>query len=368
MFAQYLNEPLNPLVEKAIQDGDIPIGYTCSYVPPALLSVPPLFPIRLRAPGVGETELADIYLSKLTCSYTRSLLEFALDFRYDFLGGWVHTASCDHLRRLHDNMTYLLSPAFAHIIDLPHRTEERGLAWYMEELGQLIEHLEKHFDVRITSQALARAITEENDFLALLSSIADLRRQDQPPLTGTEFHQLLLAAQVTPRRLFRRPIELFRETVKERRERRFFRARLMLVGGQLDDVRYIKTIESTGALVVADRFCTGSIPALAPITPGEEPLRAIAEHTLRPASCPRMMEDFEKRLSQIMSVARDYRVDGILVEFIKFCDTWGVEAAALTAALREAGFRVLSLERDYSGTGLGQLQTRVQAFLESMGK
>ena len=367
-FDQFLEDPANPLVQQAIDEGDIPIGYTCSYVPSVLLSVPPLFPVRMRAPGVGGTELADIYLSKLTCSYTRSLLEFAMDFRYDFLGGWVHTASCDHLRRLHDNLTYLMAPDFSHIIDVPHRTENEGLAWYMEELKQLIEHLASHFNITITDEALVRAIEEHNDFVSLLASIADLRKQKHPPLSGTDFHKLLIASFSSPRKLIKKIVESYRDSLKDRQEPGSFRARLMIVGGQLDDPRYIETIESTGALVVADRFCTGSIPGLDPIRLGDDALLSIAEHTLLAPSCPRMMEDFDKRVKQILDSAEAYQVDGIILEFIKFCDTWGVESASLAPALRDAGYRVLSLEREYSGTGLGQIQTRVQAFLESMGK
>jgi benzoyl-CoA reductase/2-hydroxyglutaryl-CoA dehydratase subunit BcrC/BadD/HgdB len=179
---------------------------------------------------------------------------------------------------------------------------------------------------------------------------------------------MMLAAFTSPRHLIRKPIETFRDSIRERKNIKAPRARLMLVGGQLDDPRYIETIESTGAVVVADRVCTGSIPGLDRVRPSESPLRAIAEHTLLAPSCPRMMEDFDRRLKQIVDTAAAYRVDGILLEFIKFCDTWGVESASLVAALRESGLRILSLEREYSGTGLGQLQTRVQAFLESMGK
>lgn len=368
LFDQYLEDPVNPLVQNAIDQGYVPVGYTCSYVPRVLLSIPPLFPLRMRAPGVGDTELADIYLSKLTCSYTRSLLEFAMDFHYDFLGGWVHTASCDHLRRLHDNISHLMPLDFSHILDVPHRTGKEGLAWYVDELKELIAHLASHFQLSVTDEALINAVNEENDFLALLQSISEQRKKECPPLSGTDFHRLLMAAFTTPRHLIRKPIENFRDQLEDGRKTGTHRARLMIVGGQLDDPRYIETVESTGALVVADRVCTGSIPGLDPILLEDDPLTSIAKHTLSAPSCPRMMEDFDRRLKQIVDAAEAFRVDGILLEYIKFCDTWGVESASLTEALRKAGFRVLVLEREYSGTGLGQLQTRVQAFLESMGK
>jgi len=74
LFEELLESPQNALVEQASRDGRIPIGYSCSFVPEALLMADRLFPVRLRAPGVAGTEIADNYMSALTCSYTRSLL------------------------------------------------------------------------------------------------------------------------------------------------------------------------------------------------------------------------------------------------------------------------------------------------------
>ena len=53
---------------------------------------------------------------------------------------------------------------------------------------------------------------------------------------------------------------------------------------------------------------------------------------------------------------------------LKFCDLWGVDAMPLVTALREQGIPVLKLEREYRLGAEGQLRTRVQAFIESMGK
>jgi benzoyl-CoA reductase/2-hydroxyglutaryl-CoA dehydratase subunit BcrC/BadD/HgdB len=81
-----------------------------------------------------------------------------------------------------------------------------------------------------------------------------------------------------------------------------------------------------------------------------------------------MMEDFDRRLQTIIDTASQYRVDGVVLEIIKFCDLWGVDAVPLVEALRKEGIPVLKLEREYRLSSEGQLRTRVQAFLESMGK
>jgi benzoyl-CoA reductase/2-hydroxyglutaryl-CoA dehydratase subunit BcrC/BadD/HgdB len=143
----------------------------------------------------------------------------------------------------------------------------------------------------------------------------------------------------------------------------------MLVGGHLHDPEFIKIIESQGGLVVADRFCTGTIPGFKSIELNYgNPYKALAEHTFKKTLCPRMMEDFDRRLNTIIDTMQEYKVDGVVIEIIKFCDLWGVDAMPLVTALREKGIPVLKLEREYRLGGEGQLRTRVQAFIESMGK
>jgi len=101
---------------------------------------------------------------------------------------------------------------------------------------------------------------------------------------------------------------------------------------------------------------------------GSDPVMALAEHTFRKTLCPRMMEDFDRRLNMIIDTVKEYRVDGVVLEIIKFCDHWGLEAVPLVEALRKKGIPVLRLEREYRLSSEGQLSTRVQAFLESMRK
>jgi len=119
---------------------------------------------------------------------------------------------------------------------------------------------------------------------------------------------------------------------------------------------------------VADRFCTGSIPGLMPIEMKGDPFRSLAEYTFKKTLCPRMMEDFDRRLQIIIDTVKEYHVDGVVIEIIKFCDLWGVDAMPLISALRKEGIPVLKLEREYCLSGEGQQRTRVQAFIESMGK
>lgn len=368
VFDEILDSPLNPAVERALEDGRRAVGYTCSYVPEALLSVDGLFPLRLRAPDASATPMADTYLSSVVCPYPRNLLELVFEGRLDFLGGWVFAASCDHLRRLYDNLAYLFEPKFNHIVDVPHKRSPAALTWFVDELGTLAEALAAHFDVKTDEEALRASIARLNGHLELLGEIAGLRRRPKPPISGTDFHKVMVASVTAPREVLDEPIRKLRDDLVAADGIDDFRARLMVVGSQIDKPEYLRIIESMGGLVVADRFCLGSLPGLEPIPLAGDPLRAMAKHALMKTRCPRMMEDFELRFRDVLQAAEDYNVDGVVVETMKFCDIWGVESSALVSALRKAGVPVLRLEREYALTGEGQLRTRIQAFLESMGK
>ncbi len=365
---EILSDPCNELVEKALDEGGVAIGYTCNFVPDVMLNAAGLFPLRLRAPGISGTEMADVYLSSVICPYTRSILEFALDRRYDFLGGWVFAASCDHMRRLYDNLDYLSDPGFVHILDVPHKRTDAALDWYEDELRGLAGSLSAYFGIQIDEDALGESVVERNRVMSLLRCIGEKRREVFPPLRGGEFHRLMLFALTSPLWLAEPLLRDYLESLERSEKKTGCRARLMVVGGQLDDPAFIDAIESQGALVVADRFCTGSMPGAEDILIEENPFRGTARHYLCRMRCPRMMEDFTSRVKEICDTVRRCNVDGVVLQGIKFCDTWGVEASPFVAALRAEGIPVLRLEREYRLSGEGQLRTRVQAFIESMGK
>ena len=369
VFEELLESPQNRLVEQAVQDGRIPIGYSCSFVPEALLMADKLFPVRLHATGVAGTEIADNYLSSFVCSYARGLLEFAMDGRFDFLRGSVFVPSCNHMQRLFDNLQYLKKSDFNHILDVPRKVNKDTLIWMAEELKTIADKLTANFDVDMSDASLRKAMREWNDFVSVIQSIGELRKKPHPPITGTEFHQIVMASLASPKDLILPYILDLKKEIEGREAIKNYRARLMVVGGHLHDPEFIKIIESQGGLVVADRFCTGTIPGFKTINlNGDNPYKTLAEYTFAKTLCPRMMEDFDRRLNIIMDTVKEYKVDGVVLEVIKFCDLWGVDSMPLVAALREKSIPVLKLEREYRLGSEGQLRTRVQAFIESMGK
>ena len=198
-------------------------------------------------------------------------------------------------------------------------------------------------------------------------------RGPNPRITGYEFHVITLVTYVAPKYLLIDKLEETLEEVRSREpEERAYRARIALVGSEVDDSEFIRLIEDTGAYVCADRFCFGSLPGRDPITLTDEDdaLTQICRQYVYRGQCPRTMnmEKVYGRKQYVADIAREYHADGILYEQIKFCDPWAYERTLGSVMLREDyGFPVLSVDRPYNiRSSIGQMRTRVQAFVESI--
>jgi benzoyl-CoA reductase/2-hydroxyglutaryl-CoA dehydratase subunit BcrC/BadD/HgdB len=147
------------------------------------------------------------------------------------------------------------------------------------------------------------------------------------------------------------------------------RARIMVGGSYIDDPWLIDIIESTGAVVVTDVLCTGRKYVEGMVDETTEPVEAIARrYFLRDPSCPRMVDGYPGRISFTKRLAQEAKVDGVIFERITFCDSHTVENLMESEDVEELGIPTLSLEREYQGGDRGRLKTRVQAFLEKIGR
>lgn len=354
------------------QGGKI-IGYVCSSVPEEIILAAGMLPYRIRAPESRETSEADRYTTYLNCSYCRHVIDEALRGRYDFLDGFVGTNGCDQMRRVCDVFRAVVfrdraesGGFFLDFIAAPRvPSDELSLGYYREELDRLRHNMGQSFGAEITGETLQRAIEETNTSRRLLRALYELRKADQPPVTGAEALAVTVASTCTPKEAFNSRLKALLPELEGRVAAPEHRKRLFLYGSELDDPEWVKVIEEQGGLVVADGLCFGARMFWDLVDESREPMEALAKRYYERWSCPRVM-DPDDRQARIKEIVREWRVDGILGERIVFCQLWGAERVITDMEARENGIPTLWLEREYVRGGLGQMKTRVQAFLESL--
>jgi bzd-type benzoyl-CoA reductase N subunit len=360
----------NPAIGQWKERGGKVVGYFCSMLPEEMFMAAGLLPVRMRATGSTGTDSGDAYFTNINCSFVRHCFSVALEGGFDFLDGVVVINSCDQVRRIYDNWLRKVDTPFIEIVALPRSGGPDQVKWFTEEFRRLMDRLEEHFGVEITSDALREAISVTNETRRLQRELYELRKRDRPPVTGAETLAVMVAGTAMPKAMYN---DLLRELLEEVRDRQVegrYRARLMVTGGILDDPSWIAAVEEIGGLIVTDGTCFGGRLMSCDIDEEmSDPMAALAQYYLadRP-SCPRMIDTQVKRKDFTVEMARAFDCDGIIGEKMMFCDMWQVEQFMLTMDLQAEGIPFLTLEREYVTSGTGQLKTRVQAFIESMGK
>ena len=377
-FEKLLESANNPLVQQACAEGKHALAYTCYHMPEVLLNTGDCFSVRLRAPLTGSLDISSYYMSNFICDYCKSLLERGIEGGYNFLSALLATETCSEMNRAleHFELLHLVDNEqfFVTFLDMPFKVTDNTVRHYVDQLRRkVLEPLHEVYGVDVSDDALRKAVAEHNEVCRILTEIGQFRKEENPRITGYEFHVITLATYVAPKYLI---IDKLEETLKELKTRRPdkknpYRARVVVVGSEVDDIDFIKLVEETGAYVCADRFCYGSFPGRDPIvlTDDEDALTQVCRQYMNRAQCPRYMNTAKMvgRREYVNQLAKEYEADGIIYQQIKFCDPWAYERMLGSHILHDDyGYPVLSVDRPYSIASSGQMRTRVQAFVESM--
>jgi benzoyl-CoA reductase subunit C len=354
----------NPWINGWKSEGKKVLGYFCSYIPEEIIYSADILPIRMRARTCTDTPMGDAYLTSTTCSFTRCCLELANRKQYKFLDGIVSCNCCDQVRRLYDNIRYKTPFPFHYIMGVPGYVSNTTIDWFKHELIKFKKNLENNFNVNISDENLTSTIKIYNKSRSLLKELYMLRKRDNPPITGTEVLNIISAGLTIPRAQFN---ELLIQQLKEANGKEgnsTYNSRILLVGSMLDEPEYTKIIEELGGLIVADSLCLGSRYFWDLVDEEENPLNALAKRYLSKVSCPRMTDGEAKRSEFMMSLIKEFKIDGVIFQRMKFCALWWAEIFMLRNKLKQENIPFLDLEREYILSGAGAMKTRVQTFME----
>ena len=345
-------------------EGKKVLGYFCSYIPEEIIYAADILPIRMRARGCTDTPMGDAYMTPTTCSFTRCCLELANRKQYDFLDGIISCNCCDQVRRLYDNLRYKTPFPYHYIIGIPGYVSNTTIDWFKHELSKFKKKLEYEFNIAISQEKLKKTIYMYNKSRTLLKELYMLRKRDNPPVSGTEIIKILLAGISIPREQFNEILELELKQINKKNGISDYRARVMLVGSMLDEPEYIGIIENLGGLVVIDSLCFGTRYFWDLVDETLDPLEALAKRYLSKISCPRMTDGHLKRAEFMVDMIKEFKVDGVIFQRMKFCPLWWAEIFMLRNKLKEDHIPFLDLEREYVLSGAGAMKTRVQTFME----
>jgi benzoyl-CoA reductase/2-hydroxyglutaryl-CoA dehydratase subunit BcrC/BadD/HgdB len=303
------------------------IGWFCTYTPLELIEAAGFTPYGIREDSGYAHE--DVFLGDSICSYVRSCVGGALYGAYDFLSGVVIAHSCECMRRLYDAWQFKkkeIGTQCLYFLDVPRTYNDRSIGYFAEQLKRFKEALEI-ISGPISDKRLWQTIKLYEHTRKLFNRILDLRKQDNPRISGSETATLIQEGQTLPRSDFNKRLEKFIES-KDRTQGNSG-PRIMMWGGP-GSSNVVNAIERAGGVVVYENTCSGMRSYGRSIDFDKEPLIALSERYLGKQPCPRMLgAHAEEGLRSIRTLADTYRVDGIIYYTVKFCTNMQSETAII---------------------------------------
>ena len=262
-----------------------------------------------------------------------------------------------------------------HVMDLPQMKRAKDVKAWAEEITALKEKVEEFTGNKVTAEKLAETIKLINNKRKALARLYDCRKNETLPISGTD---ALVISQIA---FYDDPARFTQMTNKlcDELEQRIKDGvsvvpagtkRIMLTGTPLaiPNWKLHNIVETSGAVVVCEEMCTGTRYFENYVDEGketvEDQITAIAERYMN-INCACFTPN-HARIDDILRLAKEYKVDGIIDVNLKFCNLYDTEGYFVERAMKEAGIPVLGIETDYTDSDAQQLRTRVSAFVEML--
>ncbi len=315
-------------------------------------------------------------LPKSTCPLIKASVGARLDKTCPFFciaDMYVGETTCDGKKKAWE---ILGEEVPMYIMDMPQMKREKDIQKWTEEIADFARMVEEFTGNKITVEKLNEAIKTINEKRKAMARVFAATKGDTIPISGKD---RLLMTQIAffddPARCAQMCNKLADE-LDERIEKgvSVFPAgtkRILLTGTPLaiPNWKLHHIIETSGAAVVCEEMCTGTryFENLVDETQTtlEGQFRALSERYMKNnCSC---FTPNTGRIDDIVRLAKEYKVDGVIDANLKFCCLYDTEGYAVEKALKEAGIPVLGIETDYTDTDAEQLRTRIGAFIEMLG-
>jgi benzoyl-CoA reductase subunit C len=340
-------------------------GYMCTYVPEELIYATGTLPVRILG-GHEPTYLSDPHISSQFCVYCRDVLAEGLRGRYKYLDGIVHAHTCLHIRQAFNSWEMHLKPGFAHYVYMPRevrRPYAEGLL--TDELNLFQKYLEEWSGNKIKTADIDNAIEVYNTNRELMRRIYEYRKSEPPLVSGSEAMAMVLASQMMDKAEHNRLLEEVLAELPERKDGPQSGLRLMIVGGENDNLEFMEMVEQSGANFVIDENCAGSRYFWNRVEPGNDRIFSIARRYLDRPPCPAKDASDRIRTGHVLNLARDYNIQGAIITQVKWCEPHGFDNVPIRDMLEANNIPTYFFEFDVT-VPIGQFKIRAEAFLEQL--
>lgn len=356
-------------------EGKKVIGTFCIYVPEEIALAANVLPVALCGGTQFSIPYAEVVFPRDICPLIKSTLGLGLGKMCPYLPTvnlLVGETTCDGKKKAWE---ILGTMAPMYVMEVPQKKGRIDRELWLEEVRLFKTKMEELSGEKVTLESLKHGIKIVNKKRKALQKLHNFRRETVLPISGMD---ILLVTQVAlfddPER-FTKKVEVLNRELEERVKKKVGvfpeKVKRVMVAGCPSVVGNWKIhhlVETSGGAVVCDETCTGFRYYANNVKEDaddlDELIKNVADRYLDiNCSC---FTPNQERIDKVKDLAKEYRVDGVIQYVLQYCHGYNIEAIKIEHAMKEEGIPVLKLETDYSEEDLGQLRTRIEAFIEKL--
>lgn len=374
VFEEFAEQRKNSFLGvKKLKDAGIPvIGSYCTYFPQEIATAMGAASVSLCSTSDETIPVAEKDLPKNLCPLIKSSYGFAITDKcpfFYFSDVVVGETTCDGKKKMYEYMSEFKD---VYIMELPNTQREDALVLWKKEIIRFREYLEKKFEITITEDQIREAIKINNDVRRSLKGLYEVMKNDPAPIKGQDLFKVLYGStfkfdkKAIPAEVDALTEKIKKEYAEGKMEEK--KPRILItgcpIGGATEKV--IRAVEDNGGIVVTYESCSGA-KSIDKLVDEDNPdvYDAIARRYLN-IGCS-VMTPNANRLELLGRLIDEYKADGVVEMTLQACHTYNVETRAIRRFVNEEkGIPYINVETDYSQADVGQLNTRIAAFIEML--
>ena len=374
VFEEFAEQRKNSFlaVKEAKEKGIPVVGSYCTYFPKELSMAIGAAAVSLCSMSGETIEVAEQDLPKNLCPLIKASYGFAKTDKcpyFYFSDLIVGETTCDGKKKMYELMSQFKD---VYVMQLPQSQDERGRKFWRESCLELKKKLEEKFGTVITDEAVRKAVHTENNVRRALQRFYGVMKHDPAPITGLELFRVLYGSTF---KLDRSGLADELNALTDKIEAEYAagkkldkRPRILITGCPMGGAteKVIEAIENNGGVVVTYENCSGAKAIEREVKEDTDDIYgAIADRYLG-IGCS-VMTPNHNRFELLNEMIDEYRVDGVVEMVLQACHTYSVESKSVRRFVtQDKEIPYIYIETDYSKTDVGQLNTRLAAFVEML--
>ncbi len=358
-------------IGKMKKNGVKVIGYLPEgFFPEELVYAAGAVPVALIKGGDYETVLESLkYIPRFICTWCRSQIAYKKsgDAWYNLPDQLIGTATDSNAKFIADMFNYWTdTPALN--IGVPHNKEDIAIKYFTESLEIAKNKIEEVTGNKVTDSKLSDAIDKQNKIRSLLKSISELRKADNPPISGYEYMRLHhLSFMADPDFLIGFLIE-FLDELKNKTVDSNNKIRLYLTGSTLalGDYRIYEIADLFGADFVCEEFAGGVRPYHANVeNTGSNPMAALVDAYFIKRREPAWFRPSKHRVNYMIDDIQNFNAKGVVWYQILYRESYDLQHFYFESKIKNAtGAPTCKIDTDYDPSEKGNIKTRIETLIE----